>query len=462
MMLLAINTYGPGLTADSIIYLSTAKNIATHFAFVKYDGEALTNWAPLYPLLLSVGYMLQLPIFGYALFLNFCAIVVSIVVCYCIVRPYIHAKYFIAFLLIISFSYYKLLITLYSEAIFSCFQALFLFYFIKYIYSNKNKHLNLAAAFMALMCLQRYAGFMMFLVVLLILFTDKNIRLKIKPILVFILIAIVPSLPWLIKNYFIAGGFTGQHTLSGKLNPNNLGLNLYHILVYLQAHYALLFIYGTALFLWIATILFYKKNTTNAADKEAAKALWFYCSAYFFLLLLQNKLHLFELARYLSVLYIPLLCYAAMFLHTWYKKYEADKNSILVINILLAAISVFQTVAILYHIKNTKEIGVGGFATISWHNKDLLSYINKHLSNKNVTSNYPDFLWLINQKQYQFTQYKGETNTAFMQRYNGQEYLFWIKHPMRQTLIEPTDSSIAIKYNVLLDRPNFTLYEIKK
>ena len=461
MMILAIKSYGPGLTADSIIYLSTGKNLTTHFTFTRFDGEALSNWAPLYPIIMAFGYLLHVNIIWFALGLNFIAIAISGFVTYHIIKKHIHQAYAIPFILIccVAFPYYKLIITIYSESIFICFQTFFLLYFLRYLYSQSNKQLYISAIFMALMCLQRYAGFMMLLVAILILLTDENIRYKIKSMLLFIVISFLPSLPWLIRNYLVSGGFTGQHTLSGKLNPNNLGLNLYHILVYLEVHYALLFILGALFFFWSATLYFHQKNTGHTTTKKAAKALWFYCSAYLFLLLLQKSLHLFEMARYLSVLYVPMICYAAMFIDEWYKKHQSDKTSELAIKCIMIGLATLQCFSIIHHIYRTKEMGVGGFGTDWWTNKELSAFVKEKTTDKKVMSNYPDFMWLMNEKEYHFSQYKGEPSNEYKSRYKGDEYLLWFKQSMRQTLIEPRDTA---GLTILKNMPAYTFYKLNK
>ena len=461
MMIWAIKSYGPGLTADSIIYLSTGKNLVEKLSFTRFDGEALSNWAPLYPCIMAFGYLLPINILWFALGLNFIAIAITGFVTYHIIKKHIHQSYAIPFILICSlaFPYYKLIITVYSESIFICFQAFFLMYFLRYFYSQSNKQLYISAIFMALMCLQRYAGFMMLLVAILILLTDENIKYKIKSTLIFIAISFLPSLPWLIKNYVVSGGLTGQHTVSGKLNPSNLGLNLYHILVYLQVHYGLLFLFGSLIFFWGATLYFHQKNTIHTATKKAAKALWFYCSAYLFLLLLQKSLHLFEMARYLSVLYVPMICYAAMFIDEWYKKYQSDKTSELALKYILIGITALQCFSIMHHIYRTKEMGVGGFGTDWWTNKELSAFVKEKTIDKKVMSNYPDFMWLINAKEYHFSQYKGEPLDEYKLRDKGDEYLLWFKQPMRQTLIEPQDTMVL---GILENTPAYTFYKLKK
>ncbi len=47
--------YGPGVTGDSVDYLSVADNLKNHRSFVDYTGGIYLNWPPLYPVLLALS-----------------------------------------------------------------------------------------------------------------------------------------------------------------------------------------------------------------------------------------------------------------------------------------------------------------------------------------------------------------------------------------------------------------------
>ena len=45
--------YGPGVSADSVDYISTAESLIRNFHFTSYDGHPFLSWPPLYPLILA-------------------------------------------------------------------------------------------------------------------------------------------------------------------------------------------------------------------------------------------------------------------------------------------------------------------------------------------------------------------------------------------------------------------------
>jgi hypothetical protein len=65
LVYIATSTYGPGVTGDSLRYLSTAQNIRTGLGVVDYSLNPLLAWPPLYSLILTTGPDVYL--FGWAL-----------------------------------------------------------------------------------------------------------------------------------------------------------------------------------------------------------------------------------------------------------------------------------------------------------------------------------------------------------------------------------------------------------
>jgi hypothetical protein len=154
-----------------------------------------------------------------------------------------------------------------------------------------------------------------------------------------------------------------------------------------------------------------------------------------------------------------MICYAAMFIDEWYKKYQSDKTSKIALKYILIGITAFQCYSIMHHIYRTKEMGVGGFGTDWWTNKELSAFVKEKTTDKKVMSNYPDFMWLMNAKEYHFSQYKGELLDEYKLRDKGDKYLLWFKQPMRQTLIQPLDT---IGLSILENTSTYTFYKLKE
>src|SRR5690349_6407231 len=55
LVVLATAKRGPALSPDSAVYLSVADHLAQGRGWVQFDGAPYVRWAPLYPMLLSLG-----------------------------------------------------------------------------------------------------------------------------------------------------------------------------------------------------------------------------------------------------------------------------------------------------------------------------------------------------------------------------------------------------------------------
>ncbi len=54
LIYLATSNYIVGISADSIAYISTARNLIAGEGFVRFDGNPVLVWPPMYPLLLAL------------------------------------------------------------------------------------------------------------------------------------------------------------------------------------------------------------------------------------------------------------------------------------------------------------------------------------------------------------------------------------------------------------------------
>lgn len=54
LVLLSTSRYGVGLSPDSAIYISVAKNLLSGNGYREFGGIPFVNWAPLFPTLLAI------------------------------------------------------------------------------------------------------------------------------------------------------------------------------------------------------------------------------------------------------------------------------------------------------------------------------------------------------------------------------------------------------------------------
>lgn len=446
---------GMGLTPDSITYLACAKHVAVGKGFLSFDGYPLQNWAPLYALALSPAYVFSIPAETWASSLQLIAIIGALILSMrqMIQESSLRSTQIWLFIILIPGIFLKLSITLYSEPLFIFFQAVFWMFFFRYLHLHRKPDLLKAAIAMGFMCLQRYAGFMLFGISILIVLTQGYSKAHLKHVLVFVWIVILMNSWWFIHNYQLSQSITGHHHVYDKLNVRAFGSNMYRILVELQQHILRFFAYATVLFFWIISVVFIQKRCSDEKRKIRIRALWFYCSAYFFLLLLQRNLHLFELARYVSVIYLPLSMYAALFAGEWLTYYGDHGNNRKFVHITCWVLGLIQAIVFLHESIYVHTHGAG-YNGESWHRL----HIPDSVLALHPMSNYPDYLWLKSGQTQTFFKYKNEVYSDFLQRTNGNNTYLWINHPMRQTIQSCSELAPVDSFAPLIQTREWILY----
>lgn len=455
--LFAIQKYGVGLTPDSVTYLACADNIATGHGFISFDGSPLINWAPLFSIIISPAYYFNWNPFSYISILNICSLIASIFIVFYSIRRFqlIDDLKFWYLLLLVPAVLFKLCVTIYSEPIFILFQSIFWLHFIRYLKDYKYSSLLWAAFWMGLMCLQRYAGFILFGVAILMIPTQGFSKTHRIHLLSFLLIVLLLNLPWFIRNQWFHQAILGQHEITNKFSFKAFGMNLKQAILHMQYPVYRLFGIATSLFFWILSAVFVQKRT-EGLRKLIARSLWFYCSAYFFLLFMQSHLHLFELARYISVIYLPMCLYVAILAEQWVKYYGFNKPNQRFLRICYVLFFLVNAFALIHESKYAHENGIG-LNGETWHQLELPDSV---VSLKPMC-NYPDYLWLLTHQTQAFFKYKHEDFNSFIARSSQREYYLWINHPMRRTIADVNEMPNNYAMELIHQNRKWKLYRCK-
>ena len=237
--------YGIGLLADSAAYISASRGLAAGEGFTAPLAGQLTGWAPLYPMLLSVGGFGDIAQSAdWAGWLN--AIAFGAVI-YCTggwLRRRLGAAVpggrllvlwgTLAVALSVSLTYWAAFAM--SEMLFILFCVLALSWMDRHREDGRLSSLLGAAAFTALACLTRYIGVTLIITAgLLLLFQGyswrqgwriADFRRKVRRMGVFSVIALLPIGLWLLRNYLIPEPLLGRREASdapGAALLTNLG-----------------------------------------------------------------------------------------------------------------------------------------------------------------------------------------------------------------------------------------------
>ncbi len=224
--------FGLGLEVDSANYFSAAQSLARGNGFLQFDGFRYLNAPPLYPILLSLGYFLNLPIHSYALGLQFLFFNGSIYFLYCILSKRLEIGRSSIYLFLAAGFYFNF----FHVFLFALSEAGFVFILVAWVnelLKEEDRNDYFLAILFGLLCMQRYAIWLMLPGVLLFWFKQKKklfwMLLQLTPALLF-------SSLWWFRNYLVSGSALGQHRVESKLNLAAMGINFLRVLTGVYEH----------------------------------------------------------------------------------------------------------------------------------------------------------------------------------------------------------------------------------
>jgi hypothetical protein len=208
---------GIGLSPDSVIYLSAARNFRLGNGLIQFDHIPLVDFPAFYPIFLgTISFILRLDPLAFSPVLNSFLFAMVIYLSGSIMNGMktFSRWYKLIILSIITFSPALLEIfpMLWSETLFILLLLIFFISARKYFHTHKNADLIVLAIIAGLTCITRYAGVTVIGTGCLLLVFDSRLQFKkrIRPLLVYGLIGSTPLILNLIRNRFLFGYSTGM------------------------------------------------------------------------------------------------------------------------------------------------------------------------------------------------------------------------------------------------------------
>lgn len=207
--------YGPGITPDSVHYLSAADSLAAGKGYIDFDGTPYNHWPPLFPSLMALFSLIGIEPYSAGKFINafgFGGIIFSSgILFYRRIKSFwLTISGIVAVLL--SIPLFKDCTNLWSEPIFIVLIIMFIYCITEYLEKKQLRLLLWAAVFTALACIERYAGLTAIITgSILILFLNRKISLltRFKHTILFGTISIFPLFIWIIRNRLVSNSNIG-------------------------------------------------------------------------------------------------------------------------------------------------------------------------------------------------------------------------------------------------------------
>ena len=393
LVLVATSAYGPGLTPDSLSYVSTAKSVASGGGFRNHVDQPLVLFPPLYPLLLAPGMWLGAAALSVVRVVNIACTVGIVVVGFSIASRHISSPGLrLAALASLVLSGPVLFVArhAWSEPLFLLL-TLAATYCLERALSEDGRPWVLAAAgLVALACLTRYAGVALILGgAISLLMTRCPIRRKGATAAAFIFVAGLPLGLWLVRNLVVAGSATGGRPSSSEDVATATGRALSGMGAWLVGDWVPRTLAAglmVAFLLAVARLLVVSEHRSLVPLTTTTGAL------------LVGSIVSASIAavddfddRLLSPFYVPVAILAFVMLDRWAEAWKATWV-LAIAGLWLLAVPMIEVAK---ETVEARQVGAGGYAHTDWQKSEVMQRLREDAVTTPLWTNAPAAVWFL-------------------------------------------------------------------
>jgi hypothetical protein len=384
---------GIGISPDSVVYLSTARNLHTQGLPVDFDNHHLIIFPLLYPIFLNTFiFITNLDPLVFAPTLNAFLFAVSIFTCgWMIERFVIHVKWYKEILLsclALSPCLIEIYSMIWSETIFLFLLLLFIILLSRYLQSPSIKNLILVSCIVSLTCVTRYAGITLIGAggLMIILSYQLSLQKKIAHTLIFTVISSALLIANFAHNHIHSSTLTGvreKSITSFFYNIYYFGYVLCDWLPLPENNYAIALL-TAIIIIAVFTISFLKRFNKKIHFTSYENISMAFFVVYGLFMILSATFSRYELfsSRLVSPAFIPMLFGGSSLIMQLIKSASSEKKRLWITVIVLCIFSAFQIDQVKNDFENydgIRDAGVPGYTEDPW-NKDseIVNFLRKN------------------------------------------------------------------------------------
>ena len=393
VVLLFTKYSGIGVSPDSVVYTSVARNLNAGLGMLEFGRKPLIEFPVGFPIFLAIiQFISRLDPIVTAPYVT-ASLFAAVVFCSSF---YVDAfgfrsvwyKYIVLISIVLSPSLLEIYTKLWSETLFILLVVLFLLSWKKYVQNHQQKWLIICALIAAISCITRYAGITLVLTGSLLLIFDVKLALrqKIKHFLIFNCIGILLLAANLFRNALLGNNLTGnrQKSIVSLMEilhhfgaTSNSWLTVPADLVDRYASFTGIF------FLSGFVLLFFWRFFRSGFYKSENIAVGFFL-VYTSFIIISSAITRYETInnRLLAPAFIPFLLGGSSWLFGFFHRHKNQKLRYLNVLFLLAFLILpwreYKTDDERYYAEN--EYGVPGYTDDSWNNSPFAKFLHKHQS----------------------------------------------------------------------------------
>lgn len=428
VLLLFVTNWGIGISPDSTVYISVARNFLKGYGFSISSGSPMTHYPPFYPMFLSLSAIWgQDPLNGARglhTFLFVTSLALSGLIIYLETRGSIIAAICGILLLLCSNAVILVYSFAWSESLFILLSLAGLWLLCKYLETSKLIILLISSILIGFAFLTRYMGISLILTGCLFILLLSTVGLFRKVVIAafFSIIALIPISLWLLRNSLVADTLTNRTFTAHPITWQHVDAGILTIANWLliPQNWSMNFKTGVlamlAVVILTAYILSFRLTLKNPGNRQ-----FIYFPSIFIIFTFSYFLCLgFSISyadahtpiddRILSPLYIigviAIICIA------YYMWLLFNKRKIVIMSFLLISFS-FITAQPLYSIPFVASLHYNGsgYSNKYWKTSPIIRAVKSFPENLVIFSNCPDAIEILADKSSQMIPRKVNTDT---------------------------------------------------
>ena len=490
IIIIFTSRYGIGLSPDSVSYISAARHISEGTGFINYDGYYFVLQAPLYPLLLAAFDKIFLidPLIS-AGYLNAFFMGLTVYFSALFLRKKLDSSPLVVLAvltIIIFFALLKLFLIALSEPLFILLIILYLYFFDFYAEKGNLLSLIIISVVSSLICLTRYAGVIIIPagLISIIIWGKSTYKEKFGHSAIYLIITVIPSGFWIIRNYILTGTFTGQRALSSYTLTENIQFYFNTVLKWympVQLSTVQLFLY-TFILIAVAfsgVVLIYKKRKELTITKQLGPMLLFIL-LYSGLILISSSTTAYDRIdnRILSPIMIPMVMLTFAVFDKILKFILKFPKGIIIYVLFIAGLIFWMENQFVNTYGNfeyyTKQIG-WEYGSKKWKDNTVIQYLNdyKQFGMKYLFySNVPEAVYILSNREARWSPFKTFYNSPQpislnkslnkIWRVNDKAYLVWFYNVNRDFLFTLNELQKSVKLEKIVQLKDGAIYLLSK
>ncbi|MET4142592.1 hypothetical protein [Pedobacter sp. UYP1] len=393
LLLIYTRHTGVGISPDSIVYVSVARNIHEYGALLDYTLKPVVDFPVFYPLFLSVAaFFSGMDPVAAGPWLN--ALLFALVI-FCtgnLIESFQEKNriYKIAILLSIAISpsLFDVYAMFWSETLFILLSLLFLIAFRSYLRTRSIVALLFCAFIAAITCVTRYAGITAIATGLMMMVFDRSLEWKKKILHCFLFgfLSITLLVANLVRNTMVAESLTGPR----ESGITSLGDNIFYYgkvicwwLPALDMHPGSYMITASVLFV-VVCVVYLKRAWLAIAYTTAENCFAAFFIVYTVFIIGVSTLSHFEQInnRFISPVFIPMLITLTCWIPGAVIRFRAVKHRIALgcAGVVLIAFQANELVKLYGMYQEVSEYGIAGYTDDSWKKSQTAGFLRKHAS----------------------------------------------------------------------------------